>query len=141
MFHVVGATSSQAAAASIVSLTERDLRRDGRKSLLAYVKGDFLLVYVKGVGPYLMYTGPLPFGAQNMLTFCILLCCVQVTHPSGSGALGPAALMLPLLSVCVSVSAGFLGGYLISLGLQYSIYRHFNGLFGGVAAGAIATTR
>ena len=36
---------------------ERELRREGGKSLLAYV--------TKGVDPYLVQIGPLPFGAQN----------------------------------------------------------------------------
>ena len=35
---------------------EKELRREGGKSLLAYVKG---------VGPYLIKIGPLPFGSQN----------------------------------------------------------------------------
>ena len=35
---------------------QRELHREGGKSLLAYVKG---------VGPYIIQIGPLPFGAQN----------------------------------------------------------------------------
>jgi hypothetical protein len=55
---------------------------------------------------------------------------VQIIDPSSSG-LGLSHLLLPLLSVCVSLSAGLLGGSLISLALHHQLHNRLAGLVMG----------
>jgi len=53
-----------------------------------------------------------------------------VDHNSSSG-FGLTHLLLPLLSVCVSLSAGLLGGSLISLALQHQLHNRLAALLVG----------
>lgn len=56
----------------------------------------------------------------------------MIIDPSSSG-LGLSHLLLPLLSVCVSLSAGLLGGSLISLALGHQVHVRLAGLVSGVS--------
>jgi hypothetical protein len=55
---------------------------------------------------------------------CHASACCQVLLPqTGSANIGATAVLLPLLSVAVSVSSGLLAGYVAALGLQYQVYN------------------
>lgn len=56
--------------------------------------------------------------------------CLQIVDHNSSG-FGLTHLLLPLLSVCVSLSAGLLGGSLISLALQHQLHNRLAALLVG----------
>lgn len=57
--------------------------------------------------------------------YCV--CCASQIIDHNSSGLGVSHLLLPLLSVCVSVSAGLLGGAIISLTLHHQLHNRLAG--------------
>ena len=64
-----------------------------------------------------------------MLLLLLLVLLQIIDH--NSGGLGLSHVLLPLLSVCVSLSAGLLGGSLISLALAHQLHVKLAGLLLG----------
>lgn len=58
---------------------------------------------------------------------CCGCCCLQIINHDSSG-FGLSHLLLPMLSVCVSLSAGLLGGALISLALTHQLHNRLAAL-------------